>query len=116
MKNFLKETEYEITARGFDESNIVFIGSLYDMTGFPNWEAFAAQADFEYDDGYGGQEIRGDLVILFDNGGKLIRGDYDGSEWWEYHEPVKVPEQFAPMTYVRSCDEYRCDEDDDEAE
>jgi hypothetical protein len=105
MINFLKETESKILAAGLSETNIAFIGSLHDKTGFANWDAFRKEADFYYDKGYGAQEIRGDLVIIFDNGGKLIRREYDGSEWWQYHEPVKVPEQFAPMKWIKSCEE-----------
>lgn len=47
------------------------------------WRDFAKIADFEYDDGYGGQEIQKGLVIV----GKdwwLERHEYDGSEWWEF--------------------------------
>lgn len=38
---------------------------------------------FKYDDGYGGQEVFKDLILV----GKdfwLERHQYDGSEWWEY--------------------------------
>lgn len=36
--------------------------------------------DFEYDNGYGTQEISG--VVLFKDNTWLSRGEYDGSEWW----------------------------------
>lgn len=39
--------------------------------------------DFEYDNGYGGQELFG--IIVFTDGTWLTRGEYDGSEWWAYH-------------------------------
>ena len=38
--------------------------------------------DFEYDDGYGGQFING--TIWYTDGTWSERGEYDGSEWWEY--------------------------------
>lgn len=38
--------------------------------------------DFNYDSGYGGQELYG--CIVFEDGSWLERGEYDGSEWWGY--------------------------------
>jgi hypothetical protein len=40
--------------------------------------------DFDYDDGYGGQEIFG--CVVFKDNTWLSRGEYDGSEWWEYNK------------------------------
>ena len=36
----------------------------------------------EYDNGFGGQELFG--IILTNKNSLLERGEYDGSEWWEY--------------------------------
>lgn len=44
--------------------------------------------DFEYDIGYGGQELFG--YIWYDDGTWSSRGEYDGSEWWEY---IKCPDR-----------------------
>ena len=41
-----------------------------------------ATLDFEYDNGYGSQELFGE--IIFKDGSWLERGEYDGSEWWSY--------------------------------
>ena len=41
--------------------------------------------DFEYGNGYGGQRLFG--IILFNDNTWLERGEYDGSEWWEYKSP-----------------------------
>ena len=38
--------------------------------------------EIEYDNGYGGQELFG--RILTNKNSWLERGEYDGSEWWEY--------------------------------
>jgi hypothetical protein len=40
--------------------------------------------DFEYDNGYGGQELFG--YVVFKDNTWLERGEYDGSEWWEYQK------------------------------
>ena len=38
--------------------------------------------DFNYDDGYGGQELFG--YIWYADGTWSDRGEYDGSEWWQH--------------------------------
>ena len=45
------------------------------------FDTFCNSLDFEYDSGYGGQELFG--VILFEDG-YSERHEYDGSECWEY--------------------------------
>ena len=40
--------------------------------------------DFDYDDGYGTQELFG--YIWYTDGTWSERGEYDGSEWWEDKE------------------------------
>lgn len=47
-------------------------------------EDFLSMLDFDYDNGYGGQEVSG--FIWYEDGTWSERGEYDGSEWWEYKE------------------------------
>jgi hypothetical protein len=47
------------------------------------------QLDFEYNDGYGSQKLFG--IIWFTDGTWSTRGEYDGSEWWEYHVVPDIP-------------------------
>lgn len=53
------------------------------------WEKFLEELDFEYEEGYGGQELFG--TVWFLNGTWMERGEYDGSEWWEYKTCPKIP-------------------------
>ena len=61
-----------------------------------HWEKYVIQIDninidfmdFNYDDGYGSQELDG--VVLFKDNTWLERGEYDGSEWWEYKTPPTI--------------------------
>lgn len=46
--------------------------------------------DFEYDDGFGNQELFG--IILFKDNTWMERAEYDGSEWWEYKKCPTVDE------------------------
>jgi hypothetical protein len=54
------------------------------------YEEFLQSIDIEYDSGYGGQELYG--TIWYSNGNWSSRGEYDGSEWWEYHICPQIPE------------------------
>jgi hypothetical protein len=59
------------------------------------YEEFLGRLDFEYDSGYGGQELFG-TVWLIEEGAWLIRGEYDGSEWWEYKKCPSIPDSLKP--------------------
>jgi len=53
------------------------------------YTAFLDQLDFKYDSGYGGQELYG--TVWLTNGNWLTRGEYDGSEWWDYNSLPEIP-------------------------
>lgn len=40
--------------------------------------------NFEYDSGYGGQELFG--YIWYEDGTWSERGEYDGAEWWQHQQ------------------------------
>lgn len=44
---------------------------------------FLKSLDFEYNDGYGLQEVFG--TIIFNDNTWLSRNEYDGSEWWVFN-------------------------------
>lgn len=50
---------------------------------------FFINLDFEYDAGYGGQELYGTVWLI--DGTWLSRGEYDGSEWWVHNKLPKIP-------------------------
>lgn len=94
--NLLQETKEAIADSGHSEDQIVFIGS--EETGHQcTWEQFQALADVEYYSGFGAAEVAQDLVVVFSDGTKLWRGEYDGSEWWEYSRPFQRPEASLPI-------------------
>ena len=47
------------------------------------YKEFLQKLNFEDDAGYGGQELYG-TVWLMEEGTWLERGEYYGSEWWDY--------------------------------
>ena len=54
------------------------------------YQNFLNLLDFEYDNGYGGQELFG--TIWYKDGTWSGRGEYDGSEWWKYHKVPEIPD------------------------
>lgn len=55
----------------------------------PDDETSLIYMNQNYDNGYGGEEIDLELVVVGDNWW-LERHEYDGSEWWEYKELPKL--------------------------
>lgn len=52
---------------------------------------FLKKLDFEYNNGYGGQKLFG--VIWLEDNTWFERGEYDGSEWWNYKSLPKIPKE-----------------------
>jgi len=52
---------------------------------------FLTSLDFTYDHGYGFQSLFG--YVWFEDGTWLSRGEYDGSEWWQYNACPDIPEE-----------------------
>jgi hypothetical protein len=99
--NFLDETLKAIEGSGHTPDDITFIGSL--VTGHAcTWYDFVSLADFDYNSGYGAQKIATDLVIAFSDKTYMTRGEYDGSEWWEYNEPLVLPTERKPITCLHT--------------
>lgn len=55
------------------------------------WIKFLDSLDFNYDNGFGLQEMQG--TVWFENGTWLSRVEYDGAEWWEFNEHPDIPEE-----------------------
>lgn len=71
------------------EKNVVNLKEGYTPE---EYEEFLSKLDYEYDDGYGGQELYG-TVWLMEEGSWYERGEYDGSEWWEYKRCPSIPNE-----------------------
>ena len=56
-----------------------------------SFDAFLQALNFEYDAGFGSQELDG--VIWFADGTWAERGEYDGSEWWEHRVRPEIPQK-----------------------
>ena len=60
------------------------------------FDSFIKSIDFEYDNGYGGQELFGN--IWYKDGTWSDRGEYDGSEWWNFQTVPAIPKECAAET------------------
>jgi len=87
MINFKEETLEAIEESNHKIEDVMFVGS-YDGKYRINIKKFLEKSDFEYDAGYGSSQIATDLIVYFYDGSYLSRGEYDGSEWWEYNKKL----------------------------
>lgn len=79
------EIRYEMS---YDERDFQWF-SLKRNYSEKDYKEFLSLLDFTYDDGYGGQELFG--TIWYKDGTWSDRGEYDGSEWWEYRKVPEIP-------------------------
>lgn len=98
--NFLEETLEAIIESGHKESDVMFIGSK-DGKYRLNLEEFKKVANFEYDMGFGTNYIPSDLIVYFNDKSYIVRGEYDGSEWWEYNTPLNYSVKDKSKSYSK---------------
>lgn len=98
MENFKKEFLVHVTNKqilskikcvcfSYKEKNNLKLCPNYTQE---EYEYFLETLDFNYDDGYGTQEIDG--FIWYEDGTFSQRAEYDGSEWFEYMETPEIPD------------------------
>lgn len=96
MSNLLSETIEILAANGKSPNDVLWVQA---NDGVGTWDNFSALADFEYDPGYGGAEVAMDLKIV-GNDWWLERGEYGGSEWWEFKTLPAQPGQAPPLSCI----------------
>lgn len=91
MKHLLQETVEAIGRSGRTIEDVSWVGTL-DGKFRSTWDEFAdVTYNVTYNDGYGAPEVATDLIVMFNDGNYMSRGEYVGSEWWEWTlapEPV----------------------------
>ena len=86
MANLKEDTLCAIKVSGHTLDDIKWIGN---EEFYIDTDEFWRIADYtDYDAGYGLPKIATDLCVFFDDCSRLYREEYDGSEWWEYMQPV----------------------------
>ena len=98
MINLLQETKEVLAKHKYSEQDVLWIGSSSGEYAI-SWEEFEVIADFEYDNGFGGQEVKCILVAVLRDGSWLERDEYDGAEDW-VHKKLPVI-SFEPKKFNR---------------
>jgi hypothetical protein len=86
MANLLKETIDILKENGKTLQDVKWIGD----GDYYSTENFEKILDVNYDSGFGHHEIYLSLKVVGDNWW-LERGEYDGSEWWEFKQKPETP-------------------------
>ena len=97
--NLLAETVEFLANHGMSKNDVAFVGSADGRLAI-SWDDFERVADIEYSNGFGGQEIAADLVVV---GSRwwIEREEYDGSEGWAFKTmPLRAvdSQQFSRVT------------------
>ena len=69
-----------------------------------DYKKFFELLDFDYENGFGRQHIDGTVWLA--DGSWLERGEYDGSEWWEWKRSPDIPEFFKTLTVNRKVGQF----------
>lgn len=96
--NLLKETLELLKENNKSEKDVEWVGNTKEFV--ISWEEFKKIANVGYYNGFGASEIATDLILV-GNDFWLTRGEYDGSEWWEYHEKPKKPKTQKSFSNVK---------------
>lgn len=94
--NLWEETNEVLDEHGYSWDDVEWIG-CYDFE-IPK-EDCSKLFDKEYDSGWGCAEVAEDLLVV----GKdfyMTRGEYDGSEWWEFHKMPARPNKVKKVRGV----------------
>ena len=96
--NLLEETLKVLKTHDKSPKDVLWVGNEFHKT---TWVGFESVANITYDNGYGGNEIASDLLIVGDCWW-LERGEYDGSEWWDFKTlPKCESNEFKKLVSVR---------------
>lgn len=97
MTNLRQETAEYLKQNGKTAADVRWVQFGHNPSFRCTFEEFVAAANFEYDSGYGGAEVDQALKVVGDDWW-LERGEYDGSEWWEFKTmPTKPDEIRVPV-------------------
>ena len=81
LRNLWEETIETLKENKKTWEDVLRIGT---KNGYIKKELFKKLArETNYDNGYGASNVAEDLIIE-GKGFRLVRGEYDGSEWWDY--------------------------------
>lgn len=89
MSNLKQETLESLKKYGKTVEDIQWIGNDVEIS----IDEFLRVSDREYDDGYGSPNVK--YIYIVGDDWWMERGEYDGSEWWEFKTMPKKPDVVA---------------------
>lgn len=91
MTNAKQEFLEEIEGKDLKCATVTCLHESHLKVGYSDCDLvqFLQSLDYIYDSGYGGQELHG--TIWYKDGTWSDRGEYDGSEWWNYNSVPDIP-------------------------
>jgi hypothetical protein len=104
--NLLEETMEALKRHGKTSDDVRWVGIDGGQMAWPFFVELAK--DCEYYSSYGRQEINDSLKIVGDDWW-MERGEYDGSEWWEFRAKPEMP---SKMVLPKSLKMWGNDEED----
>lgn len=78
---------WELYGKTPPPAKTIILKAGHDIT---DYHQFLEELNFEYDSGYGSQELFG--TVWLDDGNWLTRTEYDGSEAWCLHKRPQIPD------------------------
>ena len=79
--NLWTETIKTLRTNGKEWEDVLRVGTKEGYISKELYKKLSRETD--YDNGYGASKVAEDLMIE-GKGFRLVRGEYDGSEWWDY--------------------------------
>lgn len=101
MSNLYDETLKVLKEHGKKITDIVAVQG--DDFGVSVEQFINIAKDTNYDDGYGGQEVANDLLVIGESWW-LERAEYDGAEWWEFKELPKIKRKIRSIRWLNTGD------------
>ena len=95
MRNLYEETIKQLTANGKTLDDIAAVQGEDFAISIDEFIELSKQLD--YDSGFGAAHVATDLVIIGDDWW-MERGEYDGSEWWEFRRAPKPIQEIRSVT------------------
>lgn len=91
--NLLTETIEAINNSSHELKDIVYIRSQ-SSNHYCTWDEFCSLVNQFYSDICNYKEIELNLIIVFLDGARLFRTSYEGTNWWNYQEPLQINNSF----------------------
>lgn len=101
---FIEEVVEFLEDNGKTKQDVLWCGSEK-FWYFSLDELFEIAPKVHYDDGFWGQEIAKDLLIVWEDFW-LERWEYDWSEWWEFKQMPKRPDTYNKPVTIRNWDSW----------